>query len=157
MHLSTRMELVLLGLFILFCQWGCRTAQTEISGTPVIEKTFTQGYDEVWEALVEVMDEELMLPIKIKDRERGLIQTDWISVIRIRGTLRWHMKVFLDGDDSSTAARVFVRVEEPTSAKEDVGKMKTKKGEIKTGWSLSKESIPEAHGILETLSLKLGE
>ena len=96
------MELVLLGLFILFCQWGCRTAQTEISGTPVIEKTFTQGYDEVWEALVEVMDEELMLPIKIKDRERGLIQTDWISVIRIRGTLRWYLKILIDKGENQT-------------------------------------------------------
>ena len=142
---------------MLFCQWGCRTAQTEISGTPVMEKTFTHGYDEVWEVLDEVMDEELMLPIKLRDKEKGLIQTDWISVIRLRGTLRWHMKVFLDGDDNSTTARVFVRVEEPTSAKEDVGKMKTKKGEIKTGWSLSKESIPEANDILDTLSLRLGE
>jgi uncharacterized lipoprotein len=122
-----------------------------------MEKTFTHGYDEVWEVLDEVMDEELMLPIKLRDKEKGLIQTDWISVIRIRGTLRWHMKVFLDGDDNSTTARVFVRVEEPTSAKEDVGKMKTKKGEIKTGWSLSKESIPEANDILDTLSLRLGE
>ena len=157
MHLSTRKELFLLGLFILFCQWGCRTAQTEISGTPVMEKTFTHGYDEVWEALEEVMDEELMLPIKIKDKGKGLIQTDWISVIRIRGTLRWHMKVFLEGDDNSTTARVFIRVEEPTSVKEDVGNMKTKQGEIKTGWSLSTENIPEANDILETLSLKLGE
>jgi len=122
-----------------------------------MEKTFTQGYDEVWEALKEVMDEELMLPIKIKDKDRGLIQTDWISVIRIRGTLRWYVKIYLEGDDNSTAARVFVRVEEPTSAKEDVGTMKTKKGEIKTGWSLSKEKIPETNDILDTLSLKLGE
>ena len=157
MHLSTRKELFLLGLFLLFCQWGCRTAQTEISGTPVMEKTFAQGYDEVWEALKEVMDEELMLPIKIKDKDRGLIQTDWISVIRIRGTLRWYVKIYLEGDDNSTAARVFVRVEEPTSAKEDVGTMKTKQGEIKTGWSLSKEKIPETNDILDTLSLKLGE
>ena len=157
MHLLTRKKLFLLGLFILFCQGGCRTAQTEISGTPAITKTFTQGYDEVWETLEEVMVEELMFPIRIKDKDRGLIQTDWISVIRIRGTLRWYVKVFLEEDDNKTAARVFVRVEEPTSTKENVGKMKTKKGEIKTGWSLSKETIPEANDILDTLSLKLGE
>ena len=156
MHLSAPKFLFLL-LFLLFLQWGCRTAQTEISGTPALEKTFTHGYDEVWETLEEVMVEELMFPIKIKDKERGLIQTDWTSVIRIRGTLRWYVKVFLEGDDNKTAARVFVRVEEPTSDKENVGKMKTKKGEIKTGWTLSKEKIPEAHDILNTLSLKLGE
>ena len=39
--------------------------------------------------------------------------------------------------------------------KESVGKIKTKQGEIKTGWSLSSEKIPEAHDLLDTLSLKL--
>ena len=156
MHLSSRKALFL-ALFLLFFQWGCRTAQTEISGTPVMEKTFPHGYDEVWETLEQVMVEELMFPIKIKDKNRGLIQTDWISVIRIRGTLRWYVKVFLEGDDNNTVVRIFDRVEEPTSGKEEVGKMKTKQGEIKTGWSLSKEKIPEANDILDTLSLKLGE
>jgi len=156
MHLSSRKALFL-ALFLLFFQWGCRTAQTEISGTPVMKKTFPHGYDEVWETLEQVMVEELMFPIKIKDKNRGLIQTDWISVIRIRGTLRWYVKVFLEGDDNNTVVRIFDRVEEPTSGKDEVGKMKTKKGEIKTGWSLSKEKIPEANEILDTLSLKLGE
>jgi len=122
-----------------------------------MKKTFPHGYDEVWETLEQVMVEELMFPIKLKDKNRGLIQTDWISVIRIRGTLRWYVKVFLEGDDKNTVVRIFDRVEEPTTGKEEVGKMKTKQGELKTGWSLSKEKIPEANNILETLSLKLGE
>lgn len=123
-----------------------------------MEKTFTQGYDEVWEALEEVLVEELMLSIKKKDREEGIIQTNWISVIRIGGSLRWYVKVFLDRDGNNTLVRVFNRVEEPSEyIKEDTEKMKSKKGEIKTGWSLSKQKIPEVNDILDTLSLKLGE
>ena len=156
MELSRRNQLFLL-LFIILLPWGCRTTQPEISEKPVIEKRFSHGYDEVWDALEEVMVDDLMFPIKKKDRERGIIQTDWISVIRIRGTLRWYVKVFLDGDDNNTEARLFLRVEEPTSPKDDGGKLKTKQGELKTGWSVSKEKIPEANGILDTLSLKLGE
>jgi uncharacterized lipoprotein len=158
MHVSTGKALLFLGLFLLFFGWGCRTPQTETPGTPVMAKTFTQGYDEVWEALEEVMVEELMLSIKKKDREKGIIQTDWISVIRIGGSLRWYVKVFLDRDGNNTLVRVFNRVEEPSEyIKEDTEKMKSKKGEIKTGWSLSKQKIPEVNDILDTLSLKLGE
>ena len=156
MELSRCNALFLL-LFIILIPWGCRTTQTEISDNPTIEKRFTHGYNEVWEALEQVMVDDLMFPLKIKDKERGLMQTDWISVIRIRGTLRWYVKVFLEGDDINTKARLFIRVEEPTSPKDDVGKLKTKKGELKTGWDASKEKIPEANDILETLSLKLGE
>jgi uncharacterized lipoprotein len=120
-------------------------------------QTFTHGYDEVWEALEEVMVEELMFPLKIKDREKGIIQTEWISVIRIRGTLRWYVKVFLEGNENNTVVRIFNRVEEPISAKEEVGKMKTKKGEIKTGWQTSQKKIPEAATILNSLRSRLGE
>lgn len=119
-------------------------------------ETFPYGYNEVWTTLEEVIVEEMMLPIKTKDKTRGMIETDWISVIRLRGILRWHVKVFLDGDEQSTAVRLYVRVEEPSSEKDAVGKMKTKKGEIKTGWTLSNEEIPEAHDLLHTLSRKLG-
>ena len=155
MELSRHKKILL--LFIIILPWGCRTPQTEIPGNPVIQKRFTHGYDEVWEALEELMVDNLMLPIRTKDKNRGIIQTDWISVIRIRGTLRWYVKVILEGDDNNTEARLYIRVEEPTSAKEDVGKMKTKQGDIKTGWSVSNEKIPEAQDILNTLSLKLGE
>jgi len=156
MHLSTRNALFLL-LFLLFFPWGCRTAETTISGTPVMAKTFTQGYDEVWEALEEVLVEELMLPIKIKDREKGLIETEWISVIRIRGTLRWYLKIHIDKGENQTVVRIYDRVEEPINAKDNVGTLKTKKGEIKTGWQTSQEKIPETDTILNRLSSRLGE
>jgi len=156
MHLKTSNNLFLL-LFLLLFTWGCRTAQTEISGTPVMEKTFTHGYDEVWEALQEVLVEELMLPIKIKDRDKGLIETEWISVIRIRGTVRWYLKILIDKGENQTVVRIYDRVEEPISEKDDVGKLKTKKGEIKTGWQTSQEKIPETGTLLNRLNTILGE
>jgi uncharacterized lipoprotein len=122
-----------------------------------MEKTFTHGYDEVWEALQGILVEELMLPIKIKDRDKGLIETEWISVIRIRGTLRWYLKILIDKGENQTVVRIYDRVEEPISEKDDVGKLKTKKGEIKTGWQTSQEKIPETGTLLNRLNTILGE
>lgn len=39
---------------------------------------FTDGYDEVWAAVMESMA-ELSLPIQTLEKESGLIATDWIS------------------------------------------------------------------------------
>ena len=149
------MLFLLIYLFFLLC--ACRTPHTEVSGIPLISKTFTQGYDEVWDALEEVMVEELLLPITLKDKKKGIIETDWISVIRMRGTLRWHLKIIMDRVENQTVVRIYERVEEPMSKKDIVGKMKTKQGEVKTGWQTSQEKVPETNTILNRLSLKLGK
>lgn len=150
-----KMLFLLIYLFFLPC--ACRTPHTEVSGIPLISKTFTQGYDEVWDALEEVMVEELLLPITLKDKKKGIIETDWISVIRMRGTLRWHLKIIMDRVENQTVVRIYERVEEPMSKKDIVGKMKTKQGEVKTGWQTSQEKVPETDTILNRLSLKLGK
>lgn len=150
-----KMLFLLIYLFFLLC--ACRTPHTEVSGIPLISKTFTQGYDEVWDALEEVMVEELLLPITLKDKKKGIIETDWISVIRMRGTLRWHLKIIMDRVENQTVVRIYERVEEPMSKKDIVGKMKTKQGEVKTGWQTSQEKVPETDTILNRLSLKLGK
>ena len=87
-----------------------------------------------------------------KNKEKGIIQTDWISVIRMRGTLRWYMRVLLDIRDNKTVVKIYDRVEEPEEVR---GKFKNKKGEVKTGWKVSKEKIADANNILKMLSTRL--
>jgi hypothetical protein len=93
-----------------------------------------------------------MYPIRKKDKEKGIIQTDWISVIRIRGTLRWYVRVLLDRRDNKTLVKIYDRVEEP---EEVTGKFKNKKGEVKTGWKISEEEIADPNNILKMLSTRL--
>jgi hypothetical protein len=137
-------------LSLLYCMtWGCGAPEIEDENLPYASKTFDREYDEVWDAVQHIMVDEMMLPIKIKDKDRGLIQSDWVSVIRLRGTMRWYVKVLLNRESNGTTVRVSHAAEVPT---EVVGKMKDSKGDVKTGWQNSKENIREAHEIMTLLS-----
>ena len=151
MKLST-IKTVFLGLVLLFFQFGCGHQQIDVEHTYRFSKTFAKEYDEVWKALENLMVEELRYPIKIKDKGRGIIETDWISIIRIRGTLRWNVKVLLDRKDDGIVVRVYDRVEEPSEVR---GKLKSKSGEVKTGWEVSDEKVTDVDNILRMLSTRL--
>lgn len=140
---------------ILLLPLGCAAPQIETEDTGnYISKTFTREYDEVWKALEMIMVEELMYPIKVKDKKNGVIETDWVSIIRIRGTMRWNVRVIVNRTEGSTVVKVYNRIEEPTEVR---GKMKDKRGDIKSGWQASDEEVIGVDNILKNLSEKLGE
>ena len=142
-----------LGLGILLLLLGCAAPQVEEKETGShISRTFAREYDEVWNALEMVMVEELMYPIKVKDKKNGVIETDWISIIRIRGTLRWNVRVLVNREGSSTEVKVYNRVEEPTEVR---GKMKDKRGDVKSGWEASEEKVAGVDSLLKLLDDKL--
>jgi hypothetical protein len=136
---------------------GCAAPQQPIGDElPYSSKTFMKSYDEVWDAVEKVVVDDLMIPIKEKNKKRRIIKSDWVSIIRIRGTLRWNVKIILEPMEDSTRVKVYDRVEEPFSEKAAVETMK-KKDEISTGWQKSQEKIPEVDQILNKLSEKLGK
>ena len=144
---------IFLVIVLLVLQFGCRPQHIEVEGAPYGSETFAKEYDEVWKTLEDIV-EELRYPIRVKDKKRGVIETDWISIIRIRGTLRWNVRILLDRRNSGTMVRVYNRVEEPTDVR---GKFKNKRGEVKTGWEVSEERIADVDNILKMLSVRLGE
>ena len=141
-----------IGLLLLLLQFGCTHQNVEEENIYYVAKIFNEEYDEVWDTLEHIMVEELMYPIRKKDKEKGMIQTDWVSVIRIRGTLRWYIRVLLDRRDNKTLVKIYDRVEEPEEVR---GKFKNKKGDVKTGWTVSKEEIADADNILKMLGTRL--
>jgi hypothetical protein len=146
-------RLVLLSLTLVCLLLSCGGApEIEDENLPYELKTFDKEYDEVWNALEHIIVDEMRLPIKIKDKERGLIQSDWVSVIRLRGTMRWYVKVLLNKEANGTTVKVSHAAEVPT---EVIGDMKDKKGDVKTGWQNSKETIREVHEIIPMLSSEL--
>jgi uncharacterized lipoprotein len=150
-------NLFILCVFLCYLSAGCAAPQQPIGDEfPYSSKTFTKSYDEVWDAVEEVVADDLMIPIKEKNKERGIIKSDWISIIRIRGTLRWNVKILLESAEDATRVKVYDQVEKPFSEKAAVEKMK-KKDEISTGWLKSQEKIPEVDQILIKLSEKLGK
>ncbi|KPJ58210.1 MAG: hypothetical protein AMJ42_03680 [Deltaproteobacteria bacterium DG_8] len=144
---------IFLVIVLLVLQFGCRPQHIEVEGAPYGSETFAKEYDEVWKTLEDIV-EELRYPIRVKDKKRGVIETDWISIIRIRGTLRWNVRILLDRRNSGTMVRVYNRVEEPTDVR---GKFKNKRGELKTDWEVSEERIADVDNILRMLSVRLEE
>lgn len=148
-----RQPILLIALFLLlFCPFACTPQNVEEENIYFAAKIINAEYDQVWETLECIMVDELMYPIKKKDKARGIIQTDWISVIRIRGTLRWYMRVLIEREGRKTLVKIYDRVEEPEQIR---GKFKDKKGNVKTGWKVSKEEIADADKILQKLSTRL--
>ena len=138
--------------------YGCAAPQQPMGEeAPYIAKTFPKAYDEVWNTLEEIVSDELMIPIIVKDKERGIIRSDWVSVIRMRGTLRWYIRIVLERVDDNIKVKIYDRVEQPNTKKQENEKMKQKKDTINTGWQLSQEKIPEVNEILNMLSSRLGE
>jgi len=150
---SSTTKTVSLGLVLLSLQFGCTPQQIDKEHYYCFSKTFAKEYDKVWKTLEEIMVKELMYPIKVKDKKRGVMETDWISVIRITGTFRWNVRILLDRKNNETVVRVYDRVEEPTG--EIRGRMKNKRGEMKTGWKASEEKIADVDNILKILSVGL--
>jgi hypothetical protein len=140
-----------LGLFLLL--FGCGPRQIEKETIYHSRKVFAKEYDKVWDTL-EVVMEELMYPIKVKDKKRGVIETHWISIIKLRGTLRWNVRILVNKRDDGTMVRVYDRVEKP---QEIMGTFKNKKGETKTGWQVSEEKIADVNDILRLLNVRLEE
>lgn len=146
-------KMMVLSLMMVCLFSGCGGAPPiEDENLPYELKTFQKEYDEVWDALERVMVDEMRLPIKINDKERGIIQSDWISVIRLRGTMRWYVKVLVSKEAKGTTVKVSHAAEVPT---EVVGDMKDKKGDVKTGWQNSKENIREVDEVMSLLSSEL--
>ncbi len=149
--MSGRMVFLPLMIACLFLRCG-GAQQIEDQNLPYESKTFNKEYDEVWDALEHIMIDEMRLPITIKDKQRGIIQSDWVSIIRLRGSMRWCVKALLNKGANGTTVRISHVAEVPA---EVMGDMKSKKGDIKTGWQNSNENIKEANAIMSLLSSAL--
>ena len=62
------------------------------------------------------------------------------------------MRVLLERRDEKTLVKIYDRVEEPEEIR---GKFKNKKGDVKTGWKVSKEEIADADKLLKMLGTRL--
>ncbi len=154
MNSFTCRQLVFLTWLFLLLILGCSGPQTNREYSPYIAKVFDNEYDLVWDELEKVITDDLRLPIKMKDKKRGIIQTEWVSIIRIKGTLRWNIRTILDRTGNKTVVKIYSQVEEPVSA---TPSLKKKKEDFKTGWQKSSVQIDEPDELLKRLSIRLGE
>ena len=154
MEYLRKMKVTVVAIILVVLSASCATSPQQEEESPSYTKVFPKEYEETWNLLVKIMEEELKYPIQKKSKERGVIKTDWITVIRIRGTLRWNVKIVLDKVNGGTRVTLLNRVEEPS---EVLGKMKNKRGEVKSGWIVSQQKVADPETLKEVINLRLGE
>jgi hypothetical protein len=77
-------------VFVSFLLHGC--ASVPDKDFQANARFFDRPYDEVWEALEDLIFNDLGVVPSKSDRKRGIIETDWVHRIDIEGKLRWMIR-----------------------------------------------------------------
>jgi len=139
---------------------ACATGEKErAAAAPVLNRAvLAKGYDEVWKSLVELISQDLEYPIE--KAEKGVIETKWVSVINVEGTMRWKLEASVKKRKDGTEVEVIKKVQvlEKTSSK-DKRKSSDKEpepGKNLGGWRTGESDRVDEGQILSSLKKKLG-
>jgi len=146
-------------LFILlFIVSACAAGEKERGGTaPEHNRTvLAKGYDEVWNALLELIGQDLEYPIE--KAEKGVIVTKWISVINVEGTTRWKLEASVEKKKNGTEVEVTKKIQvlEKTSSVPKRGDKEPEPGRGLGGWRTGEPDKIDEGRILSSLKQKLG-
>jgi uncharacterized lipoprotein len=147
---------------ILLLASACSTGKKEQRATAPIENrvVLSQGYDEVWNVLLELLSEDLEYPIE--KANKGIIETKWISVINVTGTMRWKLEASVKKQKDGTEVKVTKKVQtlEDSSSKNKRSKKEKEKepepGRNLGGWKTGESDKVDEGQILSRLKTKLG-
>jgi hypothetical protein len=106
------------GFFLLlFLFQNCAsTTGKESERTPA--QLFQKPYDEVWNAVEDFVENDLMCVSKKKNKKKGHIETEWVHRIDTEGTLRWRIVA----DMEKKANGVLVLINKKIELRDDVSK-----------------------------------
>jgi hypothetical protein len=129
---------------------GCASA-------PGLEQRYAVcSYDTLWDATVETLKDR---PVKVKDKEKGLIETGWMEVPvsgRLYGAFRREMK---DAKDRTRLVVTVKRLDDVTkvSLAETRETWAFRGGSRLFGWQSAEPSEEEMAAIMRRLSARLKE
>lgn len=121
-------------------------------------RIFNKPYDEVWEAVKEVIFVDLGCFEKEMNKKKGLIETTWVSRITTDGTLRWRIKATLQKRKDSTLVAISKEVQILDELRKSIKKYKEEaaKGDDHTAsWRNTHEDLSALGEIYQGLENKL--
>jgi hypothetical protein len=152
--MKRRWHFTLLIVFITFVT-ACATGKEKV--IPVTNRAIlTRGYDEVWNSLLELINHDLECPIE--KAEKGIIETKWISIINVEGTMRWKLSASVKKKKEGTEVEVIKKVQvlEKTTASNKRSDKEPEPGKSLGGWRTGKSDMIDEGEILSQLKKKLG-
>lgn len=146
--------LAILSFFIIACASSEKQRREEQIETN--RALLTRGYEEVWSALLELISKDLEYPIE--KAEKGVIETKWISVINVEGTMRFKLEAFLKKKNQDTEVKLIKKVQilEKAPNVPKRGDKEPEPGRLLGGWRTGESDKIEEQEILNSLKKKLG-
>ncbi len=145
-------------ILLMFLICSCSGKQKRLSEIPKAE--FSNSYEDVWNALEELVIKDLYCVPKKIDKKNGILETEWVYRFDTEGDMRWMIvgKVKKTGDgvvvimdkikerpDTSMERRR--RYDRQDAAPEDPSR--------RAGWKIQEIPLVEIRGLYDSLSRKL--
>jgi len=143
-------------LLLIFFQNCASTSMQESEQTPA--QLFQKPYDEVWNAVEDFVENDLMCAARKKNKKKGHFESEWVHRIDTEGTLRWRIVADLE----KKANGVHVLIEKKIEQRDEVSKQMTKyKKESKdtamknAGWTRKQAERSTIEGFYHQIENKL--
>jgi hypothetical protein len=152
--MQRRCYVILLVIFIALAS-ACATGKERSVPVPNRE-VVTRGYDEVWNSLYELINQDLEYPIE--KAEKGVIETRWVSIINVEGTMRCKLIALVKKKKEGTEVEVTKKVQvldKPTNKNRRSGK-EPEPGKSLGGWMTGKSDMVDEGEIISKLKKRLG-
>jgi len=111
---------------VLLCMQACASSQKKRAAdyTPHV---YNKSYDEVWDALVGVITDELGCALKKEEKKKGELETEWVHVFDTEGTLRWMLACEVKEQDGGVVVYIDKRVQMHDEKKKQMNHYRRKK------------------------------
>jgi hypothetical protein len=148
-------SLLILLIILITISSACATGRER--SVPVSNRAvLTREYDEVWKSLCELITHDLEYPIE--KAEKGVIETQWISIINVEGIMRWKLSASVKKKREGTEVEVTKKVQvlEKPAAGNKRSEKEPEPGKSLGGWKTGKSDMADEGEILSNLKKKLG-
>ena len=144
------------------CAFGKKKTSTTTPATPPVQNRIvvSKSQDEVWKSILELFEQDLGYPVDKADTKKGVIETQWISIITVDGTSRWKLVASVKKSKAGTEIALEKKVqllEKPNPKDKDKKKdREPEPGKSLGGWRTGKSDIADEGQVMASLKKKLG-
>ncbi len=142
----------------IFLICSCSTKRKRLTEIPTVK--FSNSYEEVWNALEELIINDLSCAPKKLDKKRGIIETEWVYRFDTEGNMRWMIVGQVKNTQGGPVVIIDKIEERPDTSAELKRSYKRNESRpddpsIRSGWRTQDIPMGEIRGLYESLDRKL--
>ncbi len=141
-------------VFLLLIQTGCATT----AGKDAREhaRMYPFPYEQVWAAVEDLIFNDLRCVPETVDRDKGIIETDWVHQIEAEGTVRWQLCAFVEQADGGVRVAIVKRVQMRDSTNQPSRYRKERNDPTNNaGWARNRIDTQSVEAYYRTITDKL--